>query len=202
MDNMGPMRSPAPALLPLFRSRLQGELLALLLVDPDREWTLHDLEERTGAPYQTVVSEIRRLTDAALLAAHTVGRTKIVQANPSTPYLAPLTQLVLMSFGPPLVIDEEFAGVAGIEELFIYGSWAARYHGAAGPTPRDVDVMLIGTAPRDDVYEAASRSERRLRRDVNVTMRTAAQWADADDGFSRQVKDSPKVQLRIASRDE
>lgn len=88
----------------------------------------------------------------------------------------------------------------GIEELFIYGSWAARYYGTVGPAPQDVDVLFIGSVSRDEVYEASVRSERRLRRDVNVTIRTAPQWLAADDGFSRQVKDSPRLQLRIASQ--
>ncbi len=41
-----------------------------------------------------------------------------------------------MSFGPPLVIQEEFEGLAGIDQIFIYGPWAARYAGERGPAPR------------------------------------------------------------------
>ncbi|MGB6058653.1 MAG: winged helix-turn-helix domain-containing protein [Microthrixaceae bacterium] len=189
------MRTAAPALLPLFRSRLQGELLALLLDEPDREWPLNQLSKSMGSPYPTVVGEVRRLTDAGLITARTIGRAKLVQANSSSPYFAPLRQLVSMAFGPPLVIKEEFAGLEGIEELFIYGSWAARYNGEVGPAPRDVDVMIIGSASRDEVYEATRRSEQRLLKEVNVTMRTAAQWVEAEDGFSQQVKQSSQVQL-------
>jgi hypothetical protein len=38
------MRTAAPALLPVFRSRLQGVLLSTVLGQPDREWTLEEAD--------------------------------------------------------------------------------------------------------------------------------------------------------------
>lgn len=189
------MRSAAPPLLPLFRSRLQGDLLALFFADPDREWSLHELSDRTRSPYQTVVNEVRRLCEAELLNHRQIGRNKMFNANESSPHFTPLTQVVLMSFGPPVVIEEEFAGIEGIDQLFIYGSWAARHHGIPGGAPQDGDVLVVGTASRDDLYEAAVRAEQRLGREVNLTLRSPSQWASPDDGFSRQVKESPIIQI-------
>jgi hypothetical protein len=42
------MQAPAPPLLPLLRSRLQAELLMLVLLSPGREWSLTVLAERAG----------------------------------------------------------------------------------------------------------------------------------------------------------
>jgi hypothetical protein len=106
------VRVAAP-LLPIFRSRLQGELLALVLVDPARSWTIDELSQRTAQPYQTVATEVRRLHDSGLFTMTAVGRAKLLSANESKPYVRPLTQLVLMAFGPPLVIGEELAKVVG-----------------------------------------------------------------------------------------
>ncbi len=189
------MRVAAPPLLPIFRSQLQGELLALVLADPTRVWTIDELVERTGEPYQTVATEVRRLHAADLLSVSTVGRTKLLSANEANPYLRPLSQLAIMAFGPPLVIGEEFASVDGIEAIYLYGSWAARYHGEPGGAPNDIDVLVVGRPDRDDVYDAARRSQQRLGREVNVTQRTRKQWATATDGFSQQVRDSPMVEV-------
>ena len=86
--------------------------------------------------YQTVATEVRRLQDVQLVHIQTVGRTKLLSANESNPYVRPLTQLVLMSFGPPLVISEEFGTVSRIEQLMIYGSWAAPHSGRLGQVQR------------------------------------------------------------------
>lgn len=185
----------APPLLPIFRSRPQGELLALILADDARRWTIAELAERTGQPYQTVTAEVRRLERAGLVSSSSVGRTKLLAANEASPYLGPLSQLATMAFGPPLVIAEEFATVGAIDTIYIYGSWAARYRGEPGPPPNDVDVLVIGRPDRDEVYDAARRAEQRLGRDVNVTQRTRKQWDTSTDGFSRQLRASPLVEV-------
>ncbi len=195
------MPAKAPPLLPVFRSRVQGEILALALPDPDREWTIDELAERTGEPYQTVATEVRRLEKSELLTATVVGRTKLLQANRHSPYLRPLTQLATMTFGPPMVIAEEFGEVNGIEAIYIYGSWAARYEGKQGPSPQDIDVLVLGNPDRDDVFDVAQRAQRRLGREVNVTQRTRRQWEAADDGFTEQVRSSPMVEVPYGRND-
>lgn len=191
------MPAEAPPLLPVFRSRLQGEILALTLPDPDREWTVDELAERAGEPYQTVAAEVRRLQGAEVLSATTVGRTKLLTANRESPYLRPLAQLATMAFGSPMVIADEFGPVDDIHAIFIYGSWAARYEGEPGPSPKDIDVLVLGKPDRDELFEAARRAERRLGREVNVTQRTRRQWKTATDGFAEQVRSSPIVEVSV-----
>jgi predicted nucleotidyltransferase len=194
------VRTVAPALLPVFRSRLQGELLALILSDPRLEWTVDQLAERTGQPYQTVANEVRRLQAADIVTATSIGRSKLLRANEASPYFRPLAQLALMSFGPPLVIEEEFGTLARVEQIFIFGSWAARYAGENGPAPRDVDVLLVGAPDRDAVYDAARRTEVRLGREVNVTFRSVEHWRSGTDGFTMQLRSSPLLEIRRSWR--
>jgi len=189
------MRTAASPLLPVFRSRLQGDVLAVLFGSPDQEWTIEQLATRVDQPYQTVANEVRRLQAGGLVITRTIGRSKLVRANEASPYFAPLAQLVLMSFGPPLVIGEEFAGLSGVEQMFIFGSWAARYFGEPGPAPNDVDVLLVGSPDRDEAYEAARRAEDRLGREVNVTIRSRRQWQHGEDAFTKQLRSSPLLRI-------
>jgi predicted nucleotidyltransferase len=57
------------------------------------------------------------------------------------------------------VLPEALCAVEGIEKVFVYGSWAARYHGEPGPVPNDVDVLVVGDADRDDLDEAARHQQ-------------------------------------------
>jgi DNA-binding transcriptional ArsR family regulator len=184
-------RTSAPPLLPVFRSRLVGELLALLTADPTRRWTLDELARRTHAPYQTVSHEVRRLEEAGLLAVEVIGRSKLIRIDDLNPNFGALAELATRTFGPPLVVAEEFGSIRGVDQLIIYGSWARRFAGEAGPAPGDVDLLVIGTPDRDDVYDAARRAAQRLGVEVNTTIRTARQWRGATDAFSRQVKAGP-----------
>src|SRR3984957_10089887 len=185
------MRSIAPALLPVFRSRLQADILAALLLDPDRSYSMTDLAKRFGAALSTVHDEARRLIDAGLITRRDIGRSAMLQANPSNRLTGPATELLLLPWGPQHVIADEFAGLPGAEQVLIFGSWAARYHQQPSPPPHDLDVLIIGTPDRQAVYDAADRAERILAMPVNPVIRTAAAWQAATDPLLHQIHASP-----------
>lgn len=185
------MRTSAPPLLPLFRSRLQGDLLARVLLASDSA-TISDLARQLGAPVATVQREVQRLEDAGVLTTRRVGRARVVEADTTNPAFDPLRQLVAIAFGPRQVVAEEFVGV-GADLVAIFGSWAARYSGEPGPPPGDVDVLVVGRPDRDEVYDAAERAQRRLARPVNTTIVSQSRWTAAGEPFVKELKRRPLV---------
>ena len=185
------MRSAAPALLPVFRSKLQADILAALLLNPEREYSLTDLAQRFDAPLSTVHGEVRRLTEAGLLRRRNVGRSVMVQANPNNRLVEPLAEVLFLSWGPLQVVADEFSSLDGAERVLIFGSWAARYLQRPGPPPGDVDVLVVGGPTRESVYDAADRAERRLGMPVNPVIRAADAWRDAVDPLIQQIQSGP-----------
>jgi DNA-binding transcriptional ArsR family regulator len=189
------MRSPAPALLPVFRSQLQADILAALLLNPGREYSLTDLAHRFGAPLSTVHGEVKRLTEAGLLRRRNVGRSAMVQANSGNRLVEPLAELLFLSWGPLQVVADEFSGLDGAERVLIFGSWAARYLQRPGPPPHDLDVLVVGRPTRASVYDAADRAQHRLGMPVNPVVRTADAWRDAADPLVQQIQSGPFVMV-------
>lgn len=182
------MREAAPDLLPIFRSELQARLLTDLFLAAGEEFTITELARRLGAPLATVQREAIRLVKAGLLAERRVGRARLIRANTTTAVAGPLTRLLEVGFGPPTVIAEEFADVSGIHKLLIFGSWAARHAGEPGPQPNDIDLLVIGSPSRGEVYDAAERAERRLGISVNTVLRSVSAWEGNGDGLLREIK--------------
>jgi hypothetical protein len=109
------------------------------------------------------------------------------------PLYESIRRLVLATYGPPAVLQEEFAGIQSIEALFIFGSWAARYS-LPGSAPNDIDVLVVGSPNRAEVHEAAERAERRIGMPVQATIRPLAKWHDpADDPFIAEIASRPIV---------
>jgi len=187
------MRSEAPALLPVFRSRLQADVLAATLLHPEREYTITDLARRFNTPLTTVHGEVKRLTKAGLLSQRNVGRSALVRANPRNRLVQPLTQLLILTWGPVQVVAEEFANLDGAQQVVIFGSWAARYLDVPGPAPNDLDVLVLGQPRRGAVYDAADRAQHRLGMAVNPVIRPTSAWREADDPLVQQVRSSPHV---------
>jgi len=183
------MRSSGPALMPVFRSQHQAELLMWLLLHPELEYGVTEMAARLDVPLTTLHREVNRLDEAGLVASRTQGRNRLIRANLNHPAATALTQLLEITFGPRVVIAEEFA-IAGAEHVLIFGSWAARYQGESGPPPNDIDVLVVGKVDRADLYDAADRANARLGIEVNPVVRTSRQWADPDDALVAQIKES------------
>jgi DNA-binding transcriptional ArsR family regulator len=194
------VKSAAPPLLPLLRSRLEGELLAEILLHPDREFGASELAERYGASLPTVVRELDRLAESGVVRSRKVGRVRLVQADPSSRATAPLTQLAALTFGPITVIAEEFGDLAGVDGVYIFGSWAARYDGETGAPPNDVDVLVVGRPDREQMYAAADAAALRLGREVNPTVRSVEAFDGAGDGFVAQLKSRPLIEVWPAAQ--
>jgi hypothetical protein len=188
------MRSVAPALLPIFRSQLQADILAAALLNPAQEFSLSDFARRFDAPLSTVHGEVKRLATAGLLRSRHVGRSTMVRAETQNRLVKPLSELLLLSWGPLQVVAEEFSGVEGGERVLIFGSWAARYlEWEKGPPPHDLDVLVVGQPQRGDVYDAADRAQARLGMPVNPVIRTEAVWLQSADPLVQQIQAGPHV---------
>src|SRR5450755_2242371 len=87
-------RSPAPTLLPILRSQQQGEILALLLGDPDLELSLTEIAARTDTPHPSVHREIERAERAGLVITRRLGNVRLVRANTASPYFAGLAEIL------------------------------------------------------------------------------------------------------------
>jgi DNA-binding transcriptional ArsR family regulator len=185
----------------IFRSQLQGELLARVLLAPGSP-SISDLARELDVPFATVHREVKRLVEAGILHDVRVGRTRTISVNTENLAYRPLRDLVLVTFGPRRVVEEEFTKVPGLEGLFIYGSWAARYLGEGGAEPGDVDVLLVGPVDRDDAYDAADRAQKRLGREVNPTVVSRRRWDDGTEPFLMQLRNRPLVRIRDTNAEE
>ena len=180
------MRSEAPRLLPIFRSDAQARLLACLALSPT-PLSLTELAEAADVAEGNAHREIGRLMDAGIVDDSRVGRTRQLTLSSTSPYAAPLRELLIRAFGPPRVLAESLADITGIEHAFIYGSWARRSEGESGEDPGDIDVLVVGAPQVDEVYEACRRASTRLHREVNATIFSESEWA-SDTVFTREVR--------------
>ncbi|MGN9907209.1 MarR family transcriptional regulator [Phytohabitans sp. LJ34] len=186
-------------LLPILRSPLVGELLAWVYLHPDDACSVTDLARRFAISQSTVSREADRLVSAGLIREVRRGNLRLLQANLDSPLTGPLTELLTLTYGPASVLGDLLQHVDGITEAYIYGSWAARYTGEPGPLPRDIDVLVVGTADEDDLFDAARKAEQRLGREVNVHRVSAKAWRNSPrDPFLTAVRSRPRFSIDLA----
>lgn len=192
------MRTSASPLLPLLRSEVQGELLALLLLHPDESWSVTALSNTIGRPVQSVQREVARLAAAGIVTEQRTGNIKYVSANTDTPLYRPLAELMAVTYGPEPVLRGLIETIPATNEAYIYGSWAARRAGEPGPVPLDVDVIVIGAVPLSTLDDVAERAEASLHRQVHIRRISREDWDAAATPFISEIKSRPLIPLRSA----
>lgn len=190
------MKQMVPALAPLLRSNTQGDLLAALLLDETAEWSLADLQRQVTANASVVHREIDRLVTGGVAKDRRVGRTRLVSADRDYELWAPLSQIVLRTYGPKALLSQLLSGEASVEAAFIYGSWASRYEGEIGLPPQDVDVLVIGSPDRTTLQVIESRVQESIRKEVNIT-RAVAGWQTSEDPFFTTLRNRPLVEIPL-----
>lgn len=183
------MRTSVPSLLPLFRSQMQVHLLALLLLQPERSWTLQELSDALDAPQSSVHRELSRAQDAGVIRRDDTGRPHRFSAATDDPAYAPLADLLRQSVGVEIelrtVLDRP-----DVHAAVIFGSWAS---GTRRPGS-DIDVLIVGDASLSELRRLVRPLAARTGRRIDLTVMDDEEFARlrADrSSFVRHLVESP-----------
>src|SRR6202158_5148111 len=100
------------------------------------------------------------------------GRQKYFQLNREYPLFNEVRKIVAKTIGAAPLIAQSLRRIEGIDEAYLYGSFASNQQDAAS----DIDVLVIG-APREAVLaQVMLRLERQLGRELNYTVLTAKEF--------------------------
>lgn len=188
-------------LTPFVRSDAQGAVLAEVFLNPTQELSIAEIGRRSELLPAVSHREVTRLIDADVLTDRRDGRNRLVSVNKNHPLYLPMSEIIAATYGPVPVLRSELKAVDGIDEAFIYGSWAARYSGEPGLMPRDIDLLVIGRVTRANLYHVAARAGEKIRREVNAHRTSAEAWQLATakspnaDGFLSTVASRPLVRI-------
>ena len=192
------MKTHAPPLLPIFRSNGQARLLARLYLRSDQTTTLSELADELDLSHTTVSREADKLERAGLVRSERVGNQRRLHPNEQSVYFPALRDLLLRAFGPVPLLEHALREVDGVEQAFIYGSWAARYLGEEGEAPNDLDVLVVGSPQRSALARLGRDLERQLGCEINPIVVPAEEWEAKTSGFLRSVARHPLVELHLA----
>jgi DNA-binding transcriptional ArsR family regulator len=180
-------------------STLLGEtrsaVLAALLLRPEQGLHVRELARVTGVSPGTLHRELKTLEALGILARTQTGKQVFYAANRSCPVFEELAGLLRKTAGLVDVLRQALAPLADkIDMAFVYGSMATGQAHANS----DVDVMIVGTLGFTDAVLALSTAQTALRREVNPTVFTAAEFAQKQlepQGFVSKVWQGPKLWL-------
>lgn len=179
----------------LFPAAYRRQVLALLLLHPERKLHVREISRLTGTTPGTMNKELSRLHEAGLLDRERVGNQLRYSANRSHQIYPELAGILRKTVGVADVLIEALASLAdSIELSFIYGSVA---RGTESPGS-DVDLLIVGNTDFGSVIESLHGVEKKLGREVNAKVFSRREWnakVRAGDAFAAEILKGPKIKL-------
>jgi len=176
------------------RSKARQRLLAYYFTNPAARHHLRDLADQLSIDPSNLSRELRRLEREGLFRSELSGRQKYFQLNRQYPLYREIRSIVAKTIGAVPLIAQSVKPVAGIEEAYVYGSFARNQQGAAS----DIDVLVIGTPRGEALAEAVRKLERQLGREVNYTVLSRNEFEsrrNRKDAFLESVWHNKRVSL-------
>ena len=154
------------------RSKARQRLLAYYFANPTARLHLRDLAGQLDIDPSNLSKELRRLETEGLFRSELSGRQKYFQLNRDYPLFAEVRSIVSKTIGAPSLLAQALKKIEGIEEAFLYGSFASSQQDASS----DIDVLVIGAPRSEALAEAMHRIERQLGREVSYTVLTRKEF--------------------------
>ncbi len=176
------------------RSKARQRLLAYYFTNPAARHHLRGLADRLSIDPSNLSRELLRLEREGLFRSEVSGRQKYFQLNRGYPLFDEVRSIVAKTIGAVPVVAQSLKTIEGIEEAYLYGSFARNQQDAVS----DIDVLVIGTPRAEALVEAVRKLERHLGREINYTVLTREEFdtrRTRKDAFLENVWDNNRVSL-------
>ena len=182
------------------RSKARQQLLAYYFTNPTARHHLRDLAERLNIDPSNLSKELGRLERNGLFRSEVIGRQKYFQLSREYPLFDEVRKIVKKTIGAAQLIARSVKRIEGIDEAYLYGSFASNQQDAAS----DIDVLVIGSPREEDLAQAVRALERQLGREINYTVLTPKEFElrrARKDAFLESVWHNKRIPL-VASNEE
>jgi predicted nucleotidyltransferase len=176
------------------RSELRRKVLTFFYVNRSARVYVRQLAVALDADSTNLSRELARLAQEGLLRAETEGRQLYYSINRDYPYLKPVFALLQGSIGIEPELRHALAAVPGIQEAWLYGSFAKKEADGAS----DIDVLLIGEPDQAELAVRVRGAEKILRREINYTVFTPRELKRRlrkGDAFVTDIWNGKRVEL-------
>ena len=193
-SRLGSKKSGPKGLANALFTMTQQRVLGALFGQPERSFYASQLIRDAGTGSGAAQRELAKLEESGLIVARRIGHQKHYQANAASPLYSELRNIVLKTVGLVEPLRSALKPLSSaIRAAFVYGSVAKATDQAAS----DIDLMIISDSlTYGEVFGALERVTRGVGRKINLTVYTAAEFAQrtrTENAFVTRVLEQPKL---------
>lgn len=174
-------------------SRYRRQVLALLLLRPDEQFHVRELERLTGISAGSLHRELKAMAQAGLLTREQLGNQVFYRADRSCAIFEELASIFRKTMGLATLLKDALEPIASkIQVAFVFGSMAA----GKQQVHSDLDICVLGEIEMLEVVKALGSVQESLQREINPVVMSTARFAEQlahHDRFAERILDEPKI---------
>jgi len=176
------------------KSKIRQDLLTLFFTNQSQKYYLRELQRLLGYSAGSIRRELLKFQKDNLFNTQKVGNLLYYSLNTKHPLFKELKSIISKTVGIEGGLRKALLSIEGIKIAFIYGSFAAKREKVTS----DIDIMIIGNPDTSLVNEKVAELEKRLKREINISMYSREEYEHKKllkSGFTIDVINNPKIML-------
>lgn len=168
------------------RSKTAKTLLNYFYLHPREELYANELVRKFEADKRNLVKKLRELEAEGVIKSRSLGNLKLYSINRDYPLHKEYEKIVFKTVGLEKKIADLLATVKGIQEAYIFGSYAAQNL----ETHSDIDLLVVGNHNILPLQKKIGELQREIDREINAVNMDAGEYRKRlkrDDPFLRGI---------------
>lgn len=160
-----------------------------VFIETEQPLYVREIGRKISLPPATVSRILQRLIRQELVSFQIKGNLKLFQLNQNHPLLPEIKSLAQKQAGQIPLIKQQLGRLPQIKQAFIYGSAA----GGQLTSTSDIDLVIIGNPPVDDLNQDLNQLEKTLGREINYSLFSEAEFTKQKSlpGFLQYILNQP-----------
>ena len=176
-------------------NKTQAAIFERLFDSSGREMYLREMVTETGLNPASILKELNRLTERALLVSRKSGNRIYYRANEKHPCHPEITGLVLKIGGWMNRLREVMGSEPKIHQALIFGSCAR----SELKNDSDIDLLIVGDISMRNLVQLLRPITAELNRELNPKLYQTSEWEALDkqtDNFVSRILSQPTIQIK------
>ncbi|MBU0604917.1 MAG: nucleotidyltransferase domain-containing protein [Candidatus Omnitrophica bacterium] len=157
---------------PFTNSKLRSKLLSYFFTNPEQSLYVRELGVILDLDPGNLSRDLRKLEQEGIFTSYTKGQIKFYSLDKKYPLFSDLKNIIFKTEGVEGSLRQLVSEYVGIVLAFIYGSYAKGKERG----PSDIDVVVVGSFPRDEFTRKLRVLEAKLNKEVNFNSYTKAEF--------------------------
>lgn len=145
-------------------SKITKKVLGYFFLQEHQSLYVNEMERQFGVDKRNLVKKLKEFVAQGILLSEKKGKEVYYSINKKYPLYQEYKKILLRTCGLENELKTALTPVRGIEEAYIYGSYAKNKMDAHS----DIDVLVIGKADTLELQKRAAALQKKLAREINL----------------------------------